>query len=142
MSTAKKAIGLFSVKARENGGDEVSIPTKNLVLVVKPDQLRVGGFNIDSPPAVWGAQLDIKGEIKPGLYPFTKPDAKGLIVIGFYNPKVHDNSWNGKVEGGEINLLEVDMAKKFARGSFKFTAVDERNPEKTAEVSGDFSLTE
>ena len=120
----------------------MSIPTTYHVLLVNRDQLRVGGFNIDSPPAVWGAGLDIKGKIEPGSYPFTEPDAEGLIVIGLYNPKEPANSWEGQVEGGVITLLEVDLAKKFARGSFKFTAVDQQNPKNTAEVSGDFSLTE
>ena len=138
----KKAIGLFSVKAKEGGGDEASISTNHLILIVKPDQLRVGGFNVEPNSPLWGAQVDIKGEIKPGTYAFTELDAERSIVIGFYNPKEGGNSWNGQAQGGEITLLEVNHERKSARGSFKFIAVDNGKPLKIAEVRGDFSLEE
>jgi hypothetical protein len=144
MNTEKKAIGLFSVNVREKGGEEVSIPTNHLELVVKQDQLLVVGVNLDFPPATWGVQLNIDDKIEPGTYPFINrdPEEGGPSVTGIYNSKEHGSSWIGQVQGGVITLLEVDLDKKFARGTFEFIAVDEDNPNSPAKVGGSFSLTE
>jgi hypothetical protein len=54
---------------------------------VKPDQLRVGGFNVEPNSPLWGAQLDIKGEIKPGTYAFTELDLEALSLLDFTTQK-------------------------------------------------------
>jgi hypothetical protein len=144
MSTQKDPIDLFSIIVSENGGAEVSIPTNHLDLVVKQDQLLVVGVNLEFPPAAWGVQLNIHDKIEPGSYPLINrdPEEGGPSVTAIYNSKKHGSSWIGQVQGGVITLLEVDLGKKFARGTFEFIAVDKDNPNSTAKVTGGFSLTE
>jgi hypothetical protein len=144
MNTEEKAIGLFSVNVRENGREEVSIPTNRLDLVIKQNQLLVVGVNLDFPPATWGVQLNIDDKIKPGTYPFknSHPVEGGPSVTGTYNSKEPGRSWIGQLEDGVITLLEIDLDTKFARGTFEFIAVDKDNPNSPAKVRGSFSLTE
>ncbi|MHC8328422.1 hypothetical protein [Pseudomonas sp. LB1P83] len=137
MTTKKTAVGLFSVKVKENGGDEVSIPTTDIVLLVKERELIVGGNNPDFFPANWGAQIEINQEIKPGSYKISDD----LRTFAFYNSKENPgSSWMAK--DGEIILDAVDLDKKYVKGSFNFTAVSRHTPPQSAEVRGDFSLTE
>jgi hypothetical protein len=135
----KKAVGMFSATIRENGGEELILPAKQFVLRVKEYELTVGGFARDDFPVGWGVQLSIdNGEIKPGSYPFNN----GRRVGGIYNPRDPDSSWIGQEEAGNITLLEVDLEKKFVRGTYKFIAVSSHDPQKSAEIEGSFSLTE
>jgi hypothetical protein len=134
----ENAVGLFSATISENGGEELILPAKHIVLSVKENGLTVGGFNRDNPGVFWGVQLDIYGEIKPGKYPFTV-DKK---VSGFYNPTEPDSSWPGQEESGFIELLEVNLETKFVKGTYEFIAVRRNDPQKTAKIKGSFSLTE
>ncbi|MFJ2486914.1 DUF6252 family protein [Pseudomonas sp. NPDC087639] len=129
-----KAVGLFSLKVKENNGPEVSVPTDLLHFSVEPNRLLAGGFDSSTPPPPWGTEFVISEKIEPGTY--TLRSAK---ATAFYNPKTGD-SWSAIQEGGEITLDEVDFVKKFAKGSFKFTAVDKQDPQNTAAITGTFSL--
>jgi len=135
----KNAVGLFSAAIRENGGEELILPAKQIVFSVKEYELIVGGFARDDFPVGWGVQLGIyDGEIKPGSYPFDN----GKRVGGFYNPRDPDSSWIGQEQSGNITLIEVDLEKKFVRGTYQFIAVSSHDPQKSAEIEGSFSLTE
>ncbi|WP_426233852.1 hypothetical protein [Pseudomonas sp. TWP3-2] len=135
MSTEKKATGLFGVKVSENDGPEETIPTTEHSLDIQTDRLTVSGF-VETPQGRRGVQIDIHGELKLGTHPFTE----NYSTAGFYNPHGQTSSWVGRVKGGAIVLLEVDVEKQFARGTFEFVAEDRHNPN-SAKVIGSFSLT-
>ncbi|KIF63269.1 hypothetical protein [Pseudomonas fluorescens] len=137
MNVENNAVGLFGLKVSENGGPEETITTTELFFIVTSKKLRVGGFQV-GPNGLRGAQVDINGEIKTGTYPFTKD----LSVTGFYNQSGLVSSWPAVTEGGEITILEVDVTKKFARGTFKFRAEERDNASNYANAIGSFSLTE
>jgi hypothetical protein len=134
----KKAVGMFSATIREHDGEEMTLPAKDIVFSVNENSLTVGGFNRDDVPSGWGVQLDIYNVIKTGPYPFNNDSRVG----GFYNPNEPGSSWLGQEESGNITLLEVDLEKKFVRGTYKFIAINKYDDTKKAEIEGSFSLTE
>jgi hypothetical protein len=134
MTTKGNAIGLLSIKIAKNGEPSQTMSTPFITLDLKSNNLSIGGYNIE-PEGLEGAQIDIHEQhIQPGTYFFTED----FRVAGFYTPRMQ-NSWNGDV-GGEITLIEVDLTKKFVRGTAKFKAVSKYD-DSYAEVDFNFSLT-
>lgn len=133
MNDTKTASGLFSLKVKENGGAETTVPTDFLQLSLSPDSLHLSGHDSSTKPPPWGAALHISIPISPGRYNVTPRSGT------YYNPKNVGTSWSATT--GEITLAEVDFEKKLVKGSFNFTAADGNNAEHTAEVSGTFSLS-
>ncbi|MFJ2323556.1 hypothetical protein [Pseudomonas sp. NPDC087817] len=134
MSEKTKASGRFNLRARENGGEEIVVPTKIHSVELSSNSLTLRGWNYDDPNELpWGCRIDIRGPIKVGKYDL----AQGYA---FYNPRKSDESW--MATEGEFTLDEVDFEKYFIKGSFRFTAVPIESPGLRGDIHGTFSLQE
>lgn len=132
MSETKTPIGLFSLKVKENGGAEITVPTDLLQLSLTANSLHVSGHDSSTAPPPWGAALHIAETISPRKYEVKAGSGT------YYNPKNKGPTWSATT--GEITLETVDFKKELVKGSFTFTARDGTNRENTAELCGTFSL--
>ncbi|WLH34382.1 hypothetical protein PSH79_20975 [Pseudomonas sp. FP2196] len=134
---SRKAIGHFNLNANENDEGEALIPTSRLVMYMDSNLLYIAGYAGDAPNSQ-GGDVYISKKIEANTtYAF-----ESGTVGGNYNPKHFEGqSWSSLAEDGEVTIEEVDLDKKTAKGSFKFTARS-RDGQASAEIHGNFNLRE
>ncbi|MCO8312253.1 hypothetical protein [Pseudomonas mandelii] len=114
---------------------EETIPTSHLTLSLDSDQAYIAGRA--------GADLRSQGidiYINKKIEAKTKYLFESRVVGGNYNPKKFENSsWGSRVEGGWVEIEEVDLDKKTAKGKFEFTATS-GDEIQNAKVRGTFNL--
>lgn len=130
-----KAIGHLSLNVNENNEGEEQVPTSRFVMDPDLTLLYIAGW-AGAAPTSQGVEIVILKEIEADTtYPFESGSA-----VGSYNPKnFSGSSWSSVSQSGEVTVEEIDLLKRTAKGSFKFTARS-RDHEHFAEIHGDFHL--